>query len=178
MNALGPQRVCGAHHIEQIPATTVVLPLAGVGVNQAAPKHEAGDLVVKPNRVVAHANGAWLAESRLDLCSKLVFGDALLHADLGRDASDQTSFWFGQKVIRRLTIQHDWRANFLQLGIGANCRKLRRPIPAHVGTEGFVVVPEEGVMGRGRVHAGILTPPRSPDPRQLRHHAQHLVKPP
>ena len=89
LDAFGPQRVGGTYHVKQIPAPTIVLPLARIRVDQIAPKHETGDLIVKPNRVVAHANGVGLTERLFNFCGELVFRDTLPHADLRRDASDQ-----------------------------------------------------------------------------------------
>jgi hypothetical protein len=52
----------------------------------------------------------------------------------------------GQEVGRRLAIQHDRRADLVQVGIGADRGELGRAVAARLGAEGFVVVPEESVV--------------------------------
>ena len=88
-DALGAQRVAQAHHVEQVPAAAVVLPLACVGVDQVAPEHEARDLIVEADRVVADADGAGLGQELFDLPGKLMFGHAALQTQLRRDAGEQ-----------------------------------------------------------------------------------------
>ena len=146
-NAIRPQRVSRADNVQQVPAPAVVLPLARIGVNQIAPEHEARDLIVKADGVVTHANGAGLTQRLLDLRGKLILGDAFFKTQLGRDAGDQARHRVGQKIIGWLAIQHDRLTHFIQVCIGSDRRKLRRPVTPHVGAKGFVVVPEEGVAG-------------------------------
>ena len=148
LDALGPQRVRGAHHVQQIPAPAAVLPLARIGVAQVAPQHEAGDLVVEADRVVADADGSALAQRIVDAAGEFMLGHALGRALLRRDAGDQAAFGLGQHVGRRLAVQHQRLADLVQLGIGADGGELRRPVAPRVGAEGFVVVPEKG----GRAH--------------------------
>ena len=88
LNALWAQGIDHAHDIQNVPAATAVLPFAGVGVDQVAPKQVAGDFIVKADGVVAHADGARLAEGRLDLAGKAVFAHALGQALLGGEAGD------------------------------------------------------------------------------------------
>ena len=64
LDALGAQRPGAAHHVEQVPAAAVVLPLARIGVDQVAPEQEARHLVVEADRVVAHADGARAGQLR------------------------------------------------------------------------------------------------------------------
>jgi hypothetical protein len=78
LDALGPQRVGAAHHVQQVPAAAAVLPLARVGVDQVAPEQVARDLVVEADAVVAHAHRAGRAQLLLDGRGKLVLGHALL----------------------------------------------------------------------------------------------------
>ena len=148
-DAVGPQRVGHTHHVQQVPAPTLVLPLARVRVDQVAPEHEARDLVVKPDGVVAHTNGAGLRENLFDLRCKGVFGHTHFQALLRCDAGDQAGLRIGQKVGRGLAIDHQRVADFVQLGVGADGGKLRGAVAAHVGTKGLVVVPEKSVGGHG-----------------------------
>ena len=151
-DALGPQRVGGAHDVEQVPAAAAVLPLARVGIAQVAPEHEARDLVVEADRVVAHAHGAGLGQQRLHAGGEGVLGQAALGAQLRRDAGDEAGLGLGQRVGGGLTVEHLRRADLVQRGVGADGRELRRPVAPRVDAEGFVVVPEEGMRGVG--HAG------------------------
>ena len=146
LDALGAQGVDHAHHIQQVPATAVVLPFARIGVDQVAPEQEARHLVVKADGVVAHADGARLGEGGFDLARKGVLGQALLQALLGGDAGDQAGFGAGQVVRRGLAIAHQRLADLVELQVRADGRELRGPVIAGVGTKGFVVVPEEGVF--------------------------------
>ena len=148
-NAVRPQRIGHAHHVQQIPPAALVLPLARVGVDEVAPEHEARDLVIKPDGVVAHANGARLRKFGLDAIGKIVLGHALFQTQLRRDAGDEARLRVWQIVVGRLTVKHQRIADFVQCGVGADGRKLRRPVAPGVGTEGFVVVPEKGVGGHG-----------------------------
>ena len=147
-DALGPQRVDHAHHVEQVPAPAAVLPLARIGVDEIAPEHEARNLVVEANRVVAHADGAGLGQLGLDAGGELGLGDTALQRHLRRDARDQAGLRIRQIVIRRPAEPHDGLADFVELGVSANARELRRAVIARLGAKGFVVVPEEG-MGHG-----------------------------
>ena len=149
-HAVRPQRIGQAHHVEQIPPAALVLPFACVGVDQVAPEHEARDLIVEPDGVVAHANGAGLGHLGLDAGRKLALGHAAFPGHLRRDAGDEAGLRIGQVVIGGFAVQHDRLADLVQLGIGADGGKLRRPVAPGVGAKGFVVVPEEGVGG----HAG------------------------
>ena len=142
-DAVGAQRAGAAHHVEQVPAAAVVLPLARVGVDQVAPEQEARDLVVEADRVVAHAHRAGPRQLRLDGGGEGMFGHALLQAVLRRDAGQQAGLGLGQEVRRRPAVQHHRRVDLVQLGIGAHAGELRRPVAARHGAEGLVVVPEE-----------------------------------
>ena len=146
-DAVGAQRVGQPRHVEQIPAAAVVLPFARVGIDQVAPEHEARDLVVEADGVVAHADGASLREGPFDLRREFALGHAALQAQLRRDAGDQAGFGVGQEVGRRLAVQHQRLADLIEFGVGADARELRRAVAPHVGAKGFVVVPEEGVSG-------------------------------
>ena len=144
-DALGPQRIRHAHDIEQIPAAAVVLPLAAIRVDQVAPEHEARHFIIKPNGVVAHANGAGLGQQLLDLRGKSVLRQAVLQAMLRRDAGNQAGSGIRQIVIGGLAVKHHRLADFVQLGIGANAGKLRRPVAPGIEPEGFIVVPEKSM---------------------------------
>ena len=144
LNAIRAQRIDHAHHIQQIPAAAVVLPLARIGIDQIAPEQKTRHLIVKANRVVAHAHRARLAEGRLNLTRKHVFWHALLQRLLRGNAGDQAGLGAGQIVRRRLAVQHDGLAHLVEVHVGANRRKLRGTVITRIGTKGFVVVPEEG----------------------------------
>ena len=148
-DAFGAQRPGGAHQVEEVPAAAAVLPLAGVGVDQVAPEQVAGEFVVKPDGVVAHTDGAGLGQQALDAGGKRGLGLALGQAFLRGDAGDQAGVGVGQVVGSGLAIGHHRLADFIQLGVGADGRKLGRPVAPHVGAKGFVVVPDEGVRGGG-----------------------------
>ncbi|MNE69607.1 hypothetical protein D3C80_1653400 [compost metagenome] len=53
------QRVGGANHVDQVPATVAALPFAGIGVVEIAVEAVASDLIVEAQGVVAGATGAW-----------------------------------------------------------------------------------------------------------------------
>ena len=144
-DTLRPQRKSGAHQIEHVPTSALVLPFARVGVEQVAPQQKTREFVVEADRVVTHADGAGLAERLLDGAGKLVLRHAAFQAQLRRNAGNQTRLRIGQIVRRGLAIQHQRIADFVQPGIGANRRELRRAVAARADAEGFVVVPEEGV---------------------------------
>jgi hypothetical protein len=152
-DAVRAQRVGHAHHVEQIPAAALVLPLARVGIDEVAPEHEARDLVVEADGVVAHADGAGPGQLGLDAGGELVLGHALFQAELRRDAGDQAGLGAGQVVGCGLAVEHQRLADLVQIGIGADGCELRGTVAARVGAEGFVVVPEEGVH-EGTVAAG------------------------
>jgi len=143
--ALGPQGVGHAHHVQQVPAATSVLPFAGIGVDQVAPEQEAGELVVEANGVVAHAYGAGLAQRGLDLARERVFNEPMFGAVLGRDAGDQAGLGVGQHLQRWPAVDHQRFTDLVEFGVGADAGKLGRPVGPGVGAEGFVVVPEKGV---------------------------------
>jgi hypothetical protein len=82
----------------------------------------------------------------LDARGELVLGHAALQAHLGRDAGHAGRPRVGQVVGRGLAIDHQRLADFVQLGVGADAGELRRPVAARHGAEGFVVVPEKGVV--------------------------------
>jgi hypothetical protein len=64
VDALGPQRVGAARHVQQVPAAAAVPPFAPVGVDEVAPQQEARHLVVEADGVVARADGAGLGRAR------------------------------------------------------------------------------------------------------------------
>ena len=149
VDAIGPQRIRHAHHVQQIPPAALVLPLARIGVDEVAPEHEARDFIVKPDGVVAHANGAGLRKLGLDAVRKLALGQAFFQAQLGGDAGDEARLRIGQVVVGGPAVDHQRLTDLVELGIGADGGKLRRAIQPRVGTKGFVVVPEKGVRGHG-----------------------------
>ena len=147
LDAVGPQRIGQAHHVEQVPTAAFVLPLARIGIDEVAPEQEARDLVVEADGVVAHADGAGLREGALDLRRELVLGQAAFEAQLRRDAGDQRGLGTRQVVGRGLAIDHQRLADLVERRVGADGGELRGPVAARHGAEGFVVVPEEGLSG-------------------------------
>ncbi len=142
-DAVRAQRVAAAQHVEQVPASAVVLPLAGIRIDQVAPEQEARHLVVEADAVVADADRPRLRQFGFDRGGEFMLGDALGQAALRQDAGQQAGFGLGQVVRRRTAIQHPRAADLVQLGIGAHAGKLCRPVAARRTTEGFVVVPVE-----------------------------------
>jgi hypothetical protein len=53
----------------------------------------------------------------------------------------------GQEIGRRLAVQHDRVADFIQAGIGADGCELGRAVAARLRPKSFVVVPKKGVGG-------------------------------
>ena len=154
-DALGPQRIGAAHHVQDVPAAAVVLPLAAIGVDQIAPEQVARDLVVEAQGVVAHAHGAGLTQCLQHRGGKLVLGHALGQAGLRRDAGEQAALGVGQAVGCGLAVQHHRVTDLVERGVGAYAGKLGRPVSARYAAEGFVVVPEkaEGCHGGSAVGA-------------------------
>ena len=141
------QGVEGPYHVDQVPAGVTVLPLPGIGVEQVAVEEVATHLVIEAQAVVAQGTGARLAHQRLDAAGELGLGQAAAAGLLGRDAGDQAGLGVGQEVIGRLAEPLHRRADLVELGIGAEGRELRGAIAARIGTEGLVVVPQEGQRG-------------------------------
>ena len=82
----------------------------------------------------------------LDGGGKLVFRYAPFQALLWCDAGDQARLRIGQEIRRRLAIQHDRFANFIEPGIGPDRRKLGRAVAPRLGTEGFVIMPKKSLL--------------------------------
>ena len=161
-DALGPQRIGAAHHVEQVPAPAAVLPFAGIGVHQVAPEQMARHLVVEADGVVAHAHRARRRQLALDGGRERVLRQALLQAGLRQDAGQQAGFRVGQEVGRGLAVVHQRWADLVEFGIGTHAGELRRPVAPRPAPEGFVVVPVEAVFAHRPQH----TSSRSRDPRQ------------
>ena len=112
-DAVGPQRVGHANHVQQVPAATVVLPFAGVRIDQVAPEKVAGHFVVKTNRVVTHANRAGLGQQLFDLRSKFMLWQTPLQADLWRDTGQHAGLGVGQVVVGGAAVNHHRLADFV-----------------------------------------------------------------
>src|SRR5690606_25855081 len=87
-----------------------------------------------------------LGEGLLDARREFVLGQPALEAKLWRDAGDQAGLGARQVVRRRLAVDHDRLADFVEFGIGADGCELRGPVAPRLRAEGFVVVPEKGVL--------------------------------
>ena len=142
-DALGAQGGRGAHHVQQIPAAAAVAPFPVIGRTQCAPHQVARHFVVEADGVVAHADGAAGTQLGQHRISKAVFGQPLGQALLRQDAGQQAGLGVRQVVGGRLAVQHHRLADLVQVEVGADAGKLRRPVKARVAPEGLVVVPEE-----------------------------------
>ena len=175
-NAIRPQGVRQAHHVQQVPAAAFILPFATIGVDQVAPKQKAGKFIIEADAVVAHANGAGLRQFGMNTLGKRLLCHPALQALLRRDARNQAGGRVGQIVGRGLAQQIDGFAHDVELRIGADGGKLRGAVAARVDAESFVIVPKEGMC-----HAAIISlpiqPPRQdpgiqpPNPPPMRHNA-------
>jgi hypothetical protein len=125
------------------------LPFPGIWVDEIAPEHEARDFIIKTNGVVAHAHGTGLGQLTLNGVGKAVLGHAFSQAGLRQDAGQQAGFRFGQEVGRGLAILHQRRADFIEIGVGADARKLRGAVATRHDAKGFVVVPIKGEIAHG-----------------------------
>ncbi len=92
-DAIRPQCIGGAHHVQDIPAAATVLPFACVGIDQVAPEQKARYFVIKANRVVTDPDRAALRKRLLDCRGKLVFRHTFLNTGLGCDACNQACLW-------------------------------------------------------------------------------------
>ena len=144
-DALRAQRIGHTRHVEQIPAAAIVFPFPGIRVDQIAPQQKSGEFIVEADGVVADTDGAGLREGLFDAGRESMLRHTALQTQLRRDAGDQNRSWIGQVVVGWLAIEHQRLADFVQLGVGAYRRKLRRPVEARINAEGFVVVPEKSV---------------------------------
>ena len=105
LNPVGPQCLVGAGNIQQIPATIAILPFPGIGIAEVAPQGEAGDFVIKTNRVIAHTAGTRLSEFSVNPGDKLRFRYALGECLLRRDARHPHCRRVGQSVWRGLRVK-------------------------------------------------------------------------
>ena len=142
-DALGAQGGRGPHHVQQIPSAAAVAPFPVVGRSQRAPQQVARHFVVEADGVVAHADGAAGTQLGQHRIGKAVFGQPPGQALLRQDAGQQAGLGVRQVVGGRLAVQHHRLADLVQVEVGADAGKLRRPVKARVAPEGFVVVPEE-----------------------------------
>src|SRR5476649_2480447 len=146
-DAFRAQCVGHSHHVQQIPAAALVLPFARVGIDQVAPEQVARDFIVETDGVVADAYRARLVKCLFDGLGELMLRHAQLQAVLRCDAGDQARLRVGQEMVGRLAIQHDGRADVIEVGVGADRGELGRAIAARLGAKGFVVVPKESLGG-------------------------------
>ena len=143
-DALRAQRVRHAHHVQDVPAPALVLPFARVGIDQIAPEQEARDFIIETYRVVADPDRARLGKRLLDGGGELVLRHPRFQALLRGNAGNQARLRIGQEIRRRLAIQHDRFADFIECGVGADRRELGRTVAARLHAKGFVIVPEKG----------------------------------
>ena len=144
--------------VDQIPARIAVAPLAGIGVVQIAIQQVAGDFVVEADAVVADPTGAGLTQNTEDAGRELGLDHTLALGELRRDAGEETGVGMGQQIGRGTAVEHQRRADFIQIGIGAQTGELTGTITMGIGAPGFVIVPVEGLrqaVARPRPHAVI-----------------------
>src|SRR5690625_4807173 len=150
LQALGPQGMAGAHHVQQIPARIAVLPLPGIGVVKVAIQGVAGHLVVETQAVVAHTAGSGGGQFGVDGGDELRLTHPPLRRALGGEPGDQAGLGLGQVIPGRMALDGQGLADLVELEVGAQAGKLGRPVPARVGPPGLVVVPVEACHGHGR----------------------------
>src|SRR3990167_10092112 len=85
VDALRPQGVGGAHHIDLVPATVAALPLARIGVEKIAVQTVARHFIVESQGVVAGAAGTWRGQFGVHPSHEIGFGKALLSEDTRRN---------------------------------------------------------------------------------------------
>ncbi len=99
LDAIGAQRPGTAQHVEQVPAAALMLPLACIRIDQAAPEQEPRDLVVEADRVVADADGRRPCQLVFDARCKLMLAQAACQRVLRHDAGEQAGLGLGQHVV-------------------------------------------------------------------------------
>ncbi|MNO98341.1 hypothetical protein D3C76_900860 [compost metagenome] len=141
---LRAQGVAGPQHVEDVPAGVAVLPAVGIGVIEVAIEGVAGHLVIEADAVVAQHAGVRGGELLVDLANEVRLAQAVLHRLLRRDAGDEAGFRLRQVIRGRFAVNHQWLADDVEVGVGANTRKLRRPVLGGADAEGLVIVEIEG----------------------------------
>ena len=146
---LRTQGIAGPQHVEDVPAGVAVLPAVGIGVVEVAIEGVAGHLVIEADAVVAQHAGVRGGELLVNLANEVRLAQPVLHRLLRRDAGDEAGFRLRQVVRRRLAIDHQRLADDVEIGVGANARKLRRPVPGGADAEGLVVMKVESGLAAG-----------------------------
>ena len=144
LDPLWPQGIAGPQHVEDIPAGVAVLPSVGVGVIEVAIEGVAGHFVIEAYAVVAQHAGIRGGELLVDLANEIRLAQPILHCLLWRDTGNEARLWVRQVVRRRFAINDQRLANDVEIRIGTNTGKLRRPIFGRADAKGFVVMNVEG----------------------------------
>ena len=140
------QGIAGAHHIQQVPARIIMLPAPGVRIVKVAVKNITADFIIKTDIVVADDTGFRHREQIVDAAGESGLVVAFGQRFLWRNSGNHHRLWLRQVVVRRLAVEDFRFANDIQIAIGTDGGELRRPVERRAGTEGFVVVEEEGLL--------------------------------
>ena len=125
-----------------------------VRVKKIAPEEEAIDFVIKPQCVVANADGSRSIEPLPDQIRKFTFAYTFFCTVLRRNTGQQTAFRIRQLIFRWATVE-----NFT--GITRKGRKiescaspgeLRRSVLAWIDAKSFIVIPIKGWLNRLCAH--------------------------
>ncbi len=143
LDPLRPQGIAGSQHVENIPAGVAVLPAVAIGVIEVAIEGVAGHLVIEADAVVAKHTGIRRGELLVDLANEIRLAQPVLHRLLWRDTGNEARLRIRQVVRWRFAINHQRLANDVEIRIGANTGKLRRPVLGGTDAEGLVVVEVE-----------------------------------
>src|SRR5690606_38029577 len=142
LDALGPQRIGGAHQIDQVPAAVAALPLTRIRVEEVAIEAIARHLVIEAQAVVARTTGPRCRERGMHAGHELALVQALLQQTLRVDAGYQTGSRVRKDVVAGPTVDVQRLADLVQRLVGADPRHLQRTITTRIDTGGLVVVPE------------------------------------
>ena len=140
LDPLRAQGIAGPQHVENIPAGVAVLPTVGIGVIEVAIEGVAGHFIIEADAVVAKHTGIRRGELLVDLANEIRLAQPILHRLLRRDTGNQARLRIRQIVRRWLAVDDQRLANEVEIRIGTNTGKLRRPVLGGADAEGFVVV--------------------------------------
>lgn len=140
VNALRTQGVACPHDVEQIPARVAVLPAPGIGIVEVAIENVARYFVIETDVVVTDHAGIGDGKEIVDAAGEFCLVNAFFPRFLRGDAGDHNRPGLRQVVISRFTVKDLGLANNVELVVGADGGKLRRPVQRRVRAKGFVVV--------------------------------------
>ncbi len=152
VDAVGTQRVAGAHDIQQIPARIAVLPAPGVGIVKVAIKNIARHFIVEAHVVIADHAGVFDGKQGMNASGEFRFSHSARLRQLRRNAGDHHRLRLWQIIVRWLAVKNLRLADDIEIHIGANAGELRRAIQRRAFAEGLVIVEEEGWLVRVIAH--------------------------